>query len=80
MAKKLFKGTDRKLLLKVKQVLAGLVAREARAADPKPTKKLSTRTLMFGAVPIANPPQAPTYSWALDKVIARIQNDLDTTV
>lgn len=56
MAGKLFKGNDRRMLTKIKKTVASSMARDVVAADPKPTKRISTRTPIwdlsqtFGAV------------------------------
>lgn len=42
-----FRGNDRAILKKLKFVVGAVVARDARAADGTPTKKLSTRFRMF---------------------------------
>lgn len=61
MAAKLFKGQDRRMLLKEKKVLTSLIARECRTQNPKKTLSLSTRTLMFAdSTPFGGTPEAAT--------------------
>lgn len=75
---KLFKGNDRKILLKASEVAAAIELRDARAADPKPTQKLSTRTRMFSSgVTLGSPPT--TEAALLSQFVTLLADKLNET-
>jgi hypothetical protein len=63
---KTMQGHDREMLTTTKKVLTNIIARDARVGNPKPTRKLSNRILMFPAT------GSPTLQSSLNAVLAQV--------
>lgn len=72
MSVKLFRGKDRRMLLKAQRLLIALQERDQVARTPKPSSRISTRSRVF---PLGN----PELETSLDNVVSQIDWCLAST-